>query len=71
MAEWTPEKIRAMLRLTQRSEDIGDGWRQCSHTVFALLLGFPEELMEQDLPKHRVRVTSAGEAVVKYGCPPQ
>ena len=57
----------SMLKLIQRSEDIGDGWRQVSQTLWRHV----EEqshpaLTELDHATRRVRLTAEGQTVMRY-----
>lgn len=61
------EKQKSMLRLIQRSPDIGEGWRQVSKLLWRLVVdqGHPE-LTELDAEHMRVRLTAEGETVMRY-----
>jgi len=55
------------LRLVSRSPDCGAGWRHVSHTCWALVEQFHEpQLIEVDKANMRVRLTEAGNVVVKF-----
>ena len=56
-----------MLKLIQRSADIGDGWRQVSSALWHHVADQTlSELTELDEPNHRVRLTAEGETVMRY-----
>jgi len=57
----------SMLRLIHRSPDIGEGWRQVSSVLWPHVLKQRHpDLTEIDEPLLRVRITSEGEAVMRY-----
>jgi hypothetical protein len=57
------------LRLVERSQDLGDGWRQCSQPVWdRIVMLMPEgvlDLLDMDARARRVRLTDTGLAVLK------
>jgi hypothetical protein len=60
-------KEKGFLRLIQRSPDIGDGWRQVSDALWALVAFFgKQELIETDCENKRVRLSHDGAIVVRY-----
>lgn len=57
------------INLLLRSEDIGEGWRQCAPKIFSLLADvMPVDLIEQDKDLLRIRLTTEGETVAKWMC---
>ena len=57
------------INLIIRSEDIGEGWRQCAPKIFRVLADvMPVDLVERDEELRRMRLTPAGEAVAKWAC---
>jgi hypothetical protein len=57
------------IRLLMRTEDRGEGWRQCATKIYENLFSvMPDELVEKDAELLRVRLTPAGEAVAKWAC---
>ncbi len=55
------------LSLIVRSEDMGDGWRQCAPQIFNLICKvLPGELFESDFQTRRIRLTQEGAAVQKW-----
>lgn len=55
------------IKLILRSEDVGDGWRQCSDVLYEHFLSYlPEELVEWDHDQKRVRLTREGDIVARY-----
>ena len=66
-----PRKITetewALLRLIQRSADIGDRWRQVSQPIWPVVIANSQsDLVELDIHKFRVRLTPDGEVLVRY-----
>ena len=56
-----------LLRIIARSDDIGDGWRQCSDATWTLVEQFRQrELIDTDEARRRVALTTKGWTVVKY-----
>lgn len=61
------EQSKSLIRLILRSPDIGDGWRQCSSSVYQLIENFPhQELIEADANNLRVRLSERGQIVQEY-----
>jgi len=66
MSELSRDEIN-FLRLVQRSEDIGDGWRQVSDILWQLVERFDRpELIDKDADKKRVRLSERGLIVAGY-----
>ncbi len=58
-----------ILRLIERSKDIGDGWRQCSQRLWPAITTEAaklEELVELDKENQRIRITAAGKTLLKW-----
>lgn len=57
-----------LLKLINRSPDIGDGWRQTSQKLWESLVLklFHIDLMELDHENTRVRLTSDGNTLLRY-----
>ncbi len=67
MSEKLTDRQRDMLRLVQRSPDIGDGWRQVSEMLWPLVTSSGHtELLEKDAENLRVRFTQEGKTVVRF-----
>lgn len=60
------DQHKQTIRLILRSEDEGDGWRQCTSPIFGLFTPLSSELFELDHDKLRVRLTSEGKIVGKW-----
>lgn len=60
----TKDKMIPLLKLVQRSRDIGDGWRQVNENVWPHVQGLPEDLAEYG--DKTIRLTEGGAAVAKY-----
>ena len=58
----------SFLRLIERSDDIGDGWRQCSPILWNhFIQGFHHtELIELKENEKQVRLSERGKIVVEY-----
>lgn len=67
MGKLTDQQI-AFIRLIERSDDLGDGWRSVSKAVWPLVQKtvLPGELLEIDTENRRVRLSDKGEVVSKY-----
>jgi len=59
-------KLKSLLALIQRSEDIGDGWRQVSEQLWPHVQDAPSELVELNHDQKQIRMTSEGSAVLMY-----
>lgn len=58
---------RDLLRLIQRSPDIGEGWRQVSQLLWPTVSGnCHPHLTELDAENRRIRITAEGETIVRY-----
>jgi hypothetical protein len=59
------------LRLVERSQDLGDGWRQCSQPVWDRIVTLmPDgvlELVDINARDRQVRLTDTGRAVLRMG----
>lgn len=59
------------LRLVERSQDLGDGWRQCSQPVWdRIVMLMPDgvlELVDINARDRQVRLTDTGRAVLRMG----
>jgi hypothetical protein len=56
-----------VIRLIQRSNDQGDGWRKCSPILFnQLIAGMPDELVEKDSENLRCRLADAGKVLAQW-----
>jgi hypothetical protein len=67
MASKLTERDHSFLALIQRSPDIGGGWRKVSPHLWALIGGFKHaELIEKDEECSRIRLTEAGQLIVRY-----
>ena len=58
-----------VLRLIERSRDVGDGWKQCSPQTWPHVRHYCQslkELVEVDEVHRRVRITSQGKLVLKW-----
>ena len=61
------EKEISIIQLIKRSQDTGDGWRNCNPALFdQLILNMTDELVEKDYNKKRVRFTEEGLVVIKW-----
>lgn len=58
---------RTMLRLIERSPDVGDGWRQVSSVLWRHVLDQAHpDLTELDRRNLRVRLNEKGRTVLEY-----
>lgn len=58
---------KEILRLIQRSPDVGDGWRSVSKVCWKLIEKFTAtELVEIDALNRKVRLTDSGKIVVDF-----
>ena len=62
----TQEQID-ILNLINRSKSTRYGWKQCAPIIFEkLITSIPDDLVEKDYEKNRVRFTKEGSIVVKW-----
>lgn len=55
------------INLILRSQDLGEGWRQCSPKIFEIIIQtLPEELLERKEQNQQVRLTTEGQTVSKW-----
>jgi hypothetical protein len=58
---------KIMLRLIERSPDIGEGWRQCSTPLWPHVVDqSPPDLVELDHEQKRVRFTPEGIIIMRW-----
>ena len=58
---------KELVRLIERSPDIGDGWRQCTEAIWPLVVErAPSELVELDPALFRIRFSERGLIVKDY-----
>lgn len=67
----TPKKItqieKGLLRLIERSPDIGEGWRQVSQLLWPTVsANCHPQLMELNTENRRIRITAEGETIMRY-----
>lgn len=56
-----------VMRLIQRSPDVGDGWRQVSGALWRVVVANSHpDLTDLDEEMKRVRLTAEGETVMRY-----
>ncbi|OAN76672.1 hypothetical protein A8B82_14835 [Sulfitobacter sp. EhC04] len=56
-----------LLKLIERSPDIGDGWRQVSGSLWPLIAKQSHpDLTELDAANKRIRFTPEGQTVMRY-----
>ena len=61
------EVDKDIFSLIMRTRDIGDGWRQCSDTIWKWLGKLQgSEFVELDADKKRIRITESGSAVCRF-----